>query len=56
MQKFVDAKPLKRLASELLGSNSMLRRVLLSENDVMPATEFVAALRIYLFLLREEFK
>ncbi len=52
----VDIRPVKRLASELLASTSVLRRVLLSEDDIMPATEFVAKLRTWLAILGEEFK
>lgn len=52
--KMVDIRPVKGLAARLLGSDSVLRRVLLAEPDSMPATEFVTKLGIYLFLLSEE--
>ncbi len=52
MQKaFVDIRPVKRLASELLGSTSVLRRVLLSEEDMMTATDYVAKLGTWLAIL-----
>ena len=52
----VDIRPLKRLSSELLGNDSMLRRVLESEKDTLSATEFVAKLGTWLAILREEFR
>lgn len=50
----VDTRPLKRLASERLASDSLLRRVLLAEPDSMSAVEFVAKLGTWLVMLREE--
>ena len=50
----VDIRPLKRLSSELLSGNSMLKRVLASESDAIPATEFVAKLGTWLAILGEE--
>ena len=50
----VDIRPLKRLSSELLSGNSMFKRVLASESDMIPATEFVAKLGTWLAILREE--
>jgi hypothetical protein len=52
----VDIRPLKRLSSELLGNDSMLKRVLDSERDMIPATEFVAKLGTWLAILKEEFR
>jgi hypothetical protein len=52
MQKtFVDIRPLKRVASELLGSSSVLRRVMSSEEDAMPPTDYVAKLSTWLAIL-----
>ena len=51
---FVDIKPVKRLSTELLAGDSMLRRVLLSEEDIMPAGEYVAKLGTWLAILKEE--
>ena len=50
----VDIRPLKRLSSELLSGNSMLKRVLASESDAIPAAEFVAKLGTWLAILGEE--
>jgi hypothetical protein len=52
----VDIRPLKRLSSELLGKDSMLRRVLDGERDTLSATEFVAKLGTWLAILGEEFR
>jgi hypothetical protein len=52
----IDIRPLKRLSSEILSDDSMLRRVLNSEGDLIPATEFVAKLGTWLAILKEEFK
>lgn len=51
----VDIRPLKKLSSDLLSKDSMLRRVLNSENDTIAAAEFIAKLGTWLTILREEF-
>jgi hypothetical protein len=51
MQKFIDVKPVKRLASELLENTSVLRRVLLNEEDVLTATDYLAKLATWLVVL-----
>jgi len=53
--RIVDIRTLKRLSSDLLNNDSMLRRVLNSESDTIPATEFIAKLGTWLAILREEF-
>jgi hypothetical protein len=50
----IDIRPLKGLATELLPSDSMLRRVLLSEADAIPADDYVCKLGTWLVILREE--
>jgi hypothetical protein len=50
----VHLRPLKRLAAELLPSDSILRRVLASEPDEMEPRDYVAKLGTWLALLREE--
>ena len=52
----VDIRSLKRLSSELLSNDSMLKRVLESERDTLSATEFVAKLGTWLVILKEEFR
>ncbi len=57
MQKTnVDIRPVKRLSSELLSPDSMLRRVLLSEEDTMPANEYAAKLGTWLAILKEDIR
>lgn len=51
----VDVRPLKTLSSELLASDSMLRRVLLREDDEIPASEYPAKLGTWLAIMKEEF-
>lgn len=50
----VDIRPLKRLSSELLRNDSMLKRILDSERDTLSVTEFVAKLGTWLAILGEE--
>jgi len=50
----VDIRPLKTLSSELLPPDSMLRRVLLSEADVITAEDYASKLGTWLVILREE--
>jgi hypothetical protein len=50
----VDIRPLKTLSSELLPQDSMLRRVLLSEADVITAEDYASKLGTWLVILREE--
>jgi hypothetical protein len=52
----VDIRPLKTLSSELLPQDSMLRRVLLSEPDVIPASDYACKLGTWLVILKEEFR
>ncbi len=55
MQRVViDLRPLKRLAARVLPTDSLLRRVLMSEPDQMEAIEYVAKLGTWQALLREE--
>jgi hypothetical protein len=50
----IDVRPIKSLAVSLLPVDSLLRRVLCSEPDKMPPTDFLAKLGTWLVLLREE--
>lgn len=58
MQKLVvvDIRSVKGLAAKILPSDSILRRVLLSEPDEMEARDYLAKLGTWLVLLREEFR
>ena len=47
----IDLRPIKRLVAEKLDRQSPLR-VLLEEDDEIPAAEFLARLPVYLALLR----
>jgi hypothetical protein len=51
----VDVRPLKRLAARVLLTDSLLRKVLMSEPDEMEASEYIAKLGTWQALLREEF-
>ena len=53
-QSRVDVRPLKALASEKLAEGSILRGVLLSEPDSMPAGDYLAKVSTWLAILREE--
>lgn len=50
----VDVRSLKALATGKLADGSILRGVLLSEPDSMPAEDFVAKIGTWLAILREE--
>ena len=50
----VSIRPVKSLASTLLPTSSLLRKVLSSEPDDMPPSDFLAKLGTWLVLLREE--
>lgn len=53
-RSLVDVRPLKALATQELAEGSILRGVLLSELDSMPATDFLAKTSTWLAILREE--
>lgn len=50
----LNIRPIKSVAVSLLPASSLLRKVLSSEPDDMPATDFLAKLGTWLTLLREE--
>jgi len=50
----VDIRPIKSLVVSLLPADSLLKRVLRSEPDKMPPTDFLAKLGTWLVLLSEE--
>jgi hypothetical protein len=50
----VNIRPIKSLASKLLPASSLLRKVLSSEPDDMPPSDFLAKLGTWLVLLKEE--
>jgi hypothetical protein len=52
--RVVDIHPLKRLAAEVLPSDSLLRVVLTSEPDKMEARDYLAKLGTWLAILKEE--
>lgn len=52
--KIVNLQRLKSHAYERLPINSVLRELILSENDYMEAEEFLIKLDIYLKLMRRE--
>lgn len=51
----VDIRSLKRLAAKALANDSILRKILLSEPDVMEPRDYIAKLGTWLAILREEF-
>ncbi len=51
-EKMVDIKPLKSNVSTIFPQNSVLRGLILEEDDTMPAQEFVAKVGVWLKLLR----
>ena len=53
-RSLVDIRPLKVLATQKLAEVSILRRVLLSELDSMPTSDFLAKTSTWLAILREE--
>ncbi len=50
----LDLQPLKRLAEKILPSDSILRKVLLSEPDSLEARDYPPKLATWLTILREE--
>ncbi len=56
VHKVIDIRPLKALAAERLASDSVLKRVLLTEPDSMPADDYLAKLGTWLAILREDTK
>ena len=50
----IDIRPVKRLATRHLPNSSILRTVILAEDDEIEAIEFLAKLKIWLALLRSE--
>lgn len=52
----VDIRPLKGLAAKILASDSVLRKILLSEPDEMERGDYLAKLGTWLAILREEYK
>lgn len=50
----VDIRPVKSAAERVLSADSVFRRVLSSEPDRMPTSDYVAKLGTWLAVLREE--
>lgn len=53
-RSLVEIRLLKALATQELADGSILKRVLLSEPDSMPASDFLAKVSTWLAILREE--
>lgn len=52
--KYVDIRPLKELVSKELPSSSMVRRIILQENDSISAISFLEKIRVWFQILKEE--
>jgi hypothetical protein len=50
----VDIRPLKGFVAAKFGSQSLLRRVMVSEPDLIPTADIVGKLGTWLVILREE--
>ena len=48
----IDIRPLKRFAIESLSHDSVLRNILLGEEELVPATLFIGRTKIWLQLLK----
>ncbi len=52
--RYVNIKPLKELVSKELPVSSIARRIILQENDSIPAISFLEKLKVWLKIVREE--
>jgi hypothetical protein len=53
--RYVDLRPLKAFVLKSLSDTSMLKNIIVRDNDFVNATEFVIKVRIWLMLLQLEF-
>jgi len=56
MQRLIDLKPIKRLASKLLNSQSIFRKVIIQEENMLSAKDYCVKLETWLLLLEEELR